>query len=366
MKILKRSRGFTLVELLVVIAIIGVLVALLLPAVQQAREAARRMQCVNNMKQLGLAVHNFHDTNQFFPSGSHQPMFHGPNGRDDYSGGRDRWSYLVPLLPQIEQQPLYDVFVSNLLGISRPWHTEDSGVRNPLTTTEISAFICPSDTNAKVRDGDRTRTNYHCNRGDQWLNWNWNESRGVMGNGIHIRKTFASLTDGSSNTMLISEAKTGVRGSRRVTESLGSGLGVDASSPPALCLARIGPNNSMTGDVSNNDWQIGWRWADAITSYTQWLPMLPPNGPSCGANGESWVMTTASSYHPGGVNVVFCDGSVKFMNDTIDAGDPNMTVNDSPFPPADPGRPQDYAGPSLYGIWGALGSTSGGESVSIP
>ena len=104
--------------------------------------------------------------------------------------------------------------------------------------------------------------------------------------------------------------------------------------------------------------------------YMHWLPMLPPNGPSCAnAHNEDWLMTTASSRHPGGVNVVFVDGAVKFINESIDAGDPTRTATSPPpgFPPlVDTTRPQDYAGPSLYGVWGSLGSMAGGESVQVP
>lgn len=353
-----RPRGFTLVELLVVIAIIGVLVGLLLPAVQAAREAARRMSCTNNLKQLGIALHNFHDTHKEFPSASHQPLFKHPE-YNDWRDGRDRWSYLTVLLPFMEQQPAYDQLVQTHIGKERPWH------HTPLLKTSIPTFLCPSDPGKDAKN-TLARTSYQCNRGDQWLNWDWWESRGVFGNGSRIVKNFSSLTDGASNTMMVSEVKIGVQGSRRVTEAIATNLGVQNSDPPSNCLAEVGPDGYFVGDVQGWDWQTGWRWSDAIVPYTLWYPMLPPNGPSCGNNGESWAMITASSHHTGGVNVLFGDGSIHFISETIDAGDPTLTVFDSPYPPSDPNRPQDYTGPSLYGVWGALGSAAGGEAVSIP
>ena len=96
-----------------------------------------------------------------------------------------------------------------------------------------------------------------------------------------------------------------------------------------------------------------------------WFPMLPPNGPSCGRRGEDWAIITASSYHPGGCNVLFGDGTVHFMSETVDAGDPTRTVQQMPEWQGG-NRPQDYAGRSPYGVWGALGTSQSGESVSIP
>ncbi|WP_162006534.1 DUF1559 family PulG-like putative transporter [Roseimaritima sediminicola] len=352
-------QAFTLVELLVVIAIIGVLVGLLLPAVQAAREAARRMQCGNNLKQLGLAMHNFHDTYQRFPAATHDPLFLDPQYRD-YRSGRERWSYAVLLLPFMEGQPLYDQLFDTHIGIERPWHNTTLMQSGPET------LLCPSDPMATTPPNTISRISYQINRGDQWLDWAWHESRGVGARGDKVVRNFAGITDGTSNTMMISGVRIGNRSSRKVEDGFAMNVGASNSEAPALCLGEVGPNNQFVGDVETGSWQKGWRWADSRTPYTTWQPMLPPNGPSCGNRAESWALITAGSAHPGGVNVVFADGSVHFIGETIDAGDPTLTVFDSPTPPADSNRPQDYSGPSLYGLWGALGSVQGGETAQLP
>ena len=202
------------------------------------------------------------------------------------------------LLPFIEQQPLYDQFMSSHLGTSVPWTTD------ALTRTKLSAIICPSDGAAMgVPTTDRQPTSYHCNRGDYRLNWDWHECRGVFGRGNRKFHTMGSIKDGTSNTMLISEAKRGVQGSRRVTEAVAIDWAWNNGGPPSECLARKGAGGLLTGNVSTNDWQVGWRWADAHSVYSQFHPVLPPNSPSCGVTGESYALISASSYHPGGVNV---------------------------------------------------------------
>jgi prepilin-type N-terminal cleavage/methylation domain-containing protein/prepilin-type processing-associated H-X9-DG protein len=362
---MKQRKAFTLVELLVVIAIIGILIALLLPAVQAAREAARRSQCTNNLKQLGLAVQNFADIKKKFPDASHQVDFHGPGDpannvlpQDHYPDGRDRWSYLCVLLPFMEQTAMYDELTSNQVGQQRPW------TGNDFNRTQIAGILCPSDGNKKSPT-DLGRTNYHCNRGDYWLNWDWYECRGVMGRGNKQTHTFASIRDGSSNTMLISECVTGLpQGTLEVPQGIGLGAGNSNPMAPSICK-NLAVNGQFTGNVDGGTYQVGWRWSDARSVYTQWHVCLPPNSPSCAnGNGEDWALVTASSYHPGGVNAVFCDGSVHFVSETIDSGDPTMTPDLLTPPP--PGNPQNYKGASLYGVWGALGSSFGGEAVEVP
>jgi len=363
---MKARRGFTLVELLVVIAIIGILIALLLPAVQAAREAARRAQCTNNLKQLGLALHNFHDTYKEFPTASHQPLLREPgyvgNPWDGWTNGRDRWSYLTVLLPFLEQQPLYDEFLSNHVGQTRPWHNTS------FANARIATILCPSDPGSKGGT-NRGPTSYHANRGDYWLDWDWGECRGVFGRGGRTVINMALVKDGTSNTIAIAECKIGVQGSKRVTEGFARDVsGANNGAPPSLCLACIDSSNPQyySCNVETGDWQIGWRWADSRTPYTTFHTMLPPNSASCGRRAESWALVTASSYHPGGVNVLLCDGSVRFISETIDAGDPTLTVFDMNPGPTDPSRPQDYMGPSPYGVWGALGTSRSGEVVQVP
>lgn len=358
-----RRYAFTLVELLVVIAIIGILIALLLPAVQAAREAARRSQCVNNLKQMALATQNFHDTYKRFPVASHEVLFRHPTRSTatshDYYGNRHRWSYICALLPFMEQQPLYDEFMTNHLGTTVPWST------NNLTRTKISTILCPSDGAAStVRPNDRQWTSYRCNRGDYRLNYDWYECRGVFGRGDREYYRMAGIKDGTSNTMLISELVCGASQSNTVHESFANGWGFSNGGPPAPCIARLQPDGTLSPPLetmTGRSWQTGWRWADSHSIYTQWHPVIPPNGPSCGNHGESFALMTANSYHPGGVNVAFTDGSVHFISETIDAGDPTIGEDSLGLP-----APQRYKGPSFRGVWGALGSAKSGEVVSVP
>lgn len=356
------KRGFTLVELLVVIAIIGILIALLLPAVQAAREAARRSQCTNNLKQLALAVHNHHDVYQKFPPSSHNLMLR--------QAVQDHWpwnrmGYLTPLLPYIEQKPLYEQVIQYTKEDRAPWDRGDmaSGAKSPYMT-RISTILCPSDQNINPPATDQASISYHCNHGDIWMNWDWWEWRGPFGNGEHGECGFAGIIDGSSNTLMLAELAIGrTPGTGApVKGGVANNENVDPGVSPAPCLTRRGPNGFLTGDtqesMGDGGWGIGRRWGDAHSIYTIFFTVLPPNSPTCGRNGEDFAAPVPSSFHPGGVNVAMCDASVRFISETINAGDPSQT------PPNMNGRPQDYQGPSLWGVWGALGTPKGGESVS--
>ena len=366
----KRS-AFTLVELLVVIAIIGVLVALLLPAVQAAREASRRSSCSNNLKQLALAVHNHHDTYGNFPSGGENPRFQQMN-----LGNWARLSYIVPLLPFIEQQPMYEqVLAHHANNVSSPWNINVSNGVNSPYIQRINTLLCPSDSEIKAYPTNWIKpTSYHGNRGDVWMNWNFNEWRGAFGDGTNGECNFATLTDGSSNTLLLGEVCIGrgiqANADGHVLNAIATGVSINnGSGAPAICLARKGVNNMLIPPLQTasgtTGWRLGGRWGDAHSIYTTFFAVLPPNQPTCGGTGEDWAVPTVSSYHPGGALVAMCDASVKFISQTIDAGNPANSIGGLPGNPYG-ARPQDYSGPSLWGVWGAMGSTKGRESVQIP
>lgn len=352
--------GFTLVELLVVIAIIGVMVGLLLPAVQAAREAARRMQCSNNLKQLGMALHMYHDTYDKLP-----PRIGGDPHSINYSP-----SGISRLLPYIEQTALYSQISSPQTFNGRVYpafNVAPYDTNYQPWTASIPTLLCPSDGLATVTDAAIGRCSYHFSNGD-WAGW-WGEptTRGPFDiwllypdwsswfqGGLH---KFASIGDGLTNTLALSER--GVPGPS--TEgTLTTSVAVNqttvfsggGTSSPIACLATRGTNNRYATGVTTGNWgqgsySFGWQGRNAEIST-----IMLPNGPSCSLYADDWngVMWAATSYHPGGVNTLFMDGSLKFVADQIDTGDLS--------------QPWRSSGPSPYGIWGSLGSRSGGEVVS--
>jgi len=352
-------RAFTLVELLVVIAIIGILIALLLPAVQAARESARRSQCVNNLKQLGLALQNFHDVNRQLPTSLSQPMLAVNGNWPLYS---NRWGFLTVLLPFKEQQQVYNSFLDRDCYTTNPW---DGG--NAFVKLKVPGLICPSDEQKTYAEDDRAApTSYHGNRGDYLVDNFWWECRGVFGVGGRTVLDYGMVTDGLSNTAAVSECKIGRTGDRRVGLGFAVGAPTGNGTPPSICLARIGPGNLYTGSVDSGagDYrEIGYSWSDGLHGYSQYFHMLPPNGPSCGQWIEGWAVVTASSYHPDGANLCMLDGSVRFISDNIDAGNPTMTVQQTSTYGG--GNPQEYMGPSPYGVWGAMGTTRSGDAVAV-
>lgn len=299
----KSRSGFTLVELLVVIAIIGVLVALLLPAVQAAREAARRAQCTNNLKQIGLALHNYHDTHQTFPSGvlsdRHGTRPTGDNGQE--------FGWLVLILPMMEQQPMYD----QLAPTRRPlWQLLNDPDRD-IVQTPISSYRCPSDRTGNTVQGTpqtmdfngpraQVGTNYfggttsYLGNGGYWeLNTSVAQGRGLLYRNSAIR--FRDIIDGTSNTF--------AAGERDFDCSSGVWAGTRNSTGP-------GPrgNNYQLGRVS--------------------IPLNFKSNPT----GNNSCCEGFSSAHPGGANFLLADGAVRFVSETINFDNAGVNVRDSAGP----------------------------------
>ncbi|MGQ9503891.1 MAG: DUF1559 family PulG-like putative transporter [Thermogutta sp.] len=335
------ARGFTLVELLVVIAIIGILIALLLPAVQAAREAARRTQCTNNLKQLALAMQNYHDVYTRFPA---RQAGSGDQNSGSNNTHRGRLSGWVAVAPYIEQQSLYDQI--NAIPHQAPWNNTS------WYNTNIPALNCPSDGTTMTPSGTaRGRINYCMNGGDSPIDsWNAPPSSSTIRGVFHVFQwsSMAELSDGTSNTAVVSE-----RLRPRVQNSLGNVVGLSLGTNPLTCRAAYDASQKryITGNFTG-DTAPGFRWADGAAWFAGFTTILPPNSASCANAASHWErgIYTPSSRHPGGVNVAFADGSVRFVSETVDTG--NLGAD---FPTV------NASGISPYGVWGAIGTKSGGE-----
>lgn len=305
----RQTAGFTLVELLVVIAIIGILVALLLPAVQAAREAARRMSCSNNLKQMGLSLHNYHDTFKQFPPSALLPV----------GATYDSWSMQARLLPFLEKANLSDLIDWKYDYESQP----------AVTRTRVPTFLCPSEIRDRERpDGALTHypLNYCVNFGT-WFVFNPLQQSG--GNGLvypNSRTNFASVTDGTSSTLAFAEVKAWTPYLRDGGNP--SAVGALIPSTPAAVAALGGSFKTDSGHTE---------WVDGRVHQTGFTGTFPPNtlvpftsggvdydvdfnsyreGKS--TNRVTYAAVTSRSYHPGGVNAALVDGSVRLFAETID------------------------------------------------
>lgn len=349
-----RRTAFTLIELLVVIAIIAILVALLLPAVQQAREAARRSSCKNNLKQLGLGLQNYHDTYTVFPMG---------RGGPGHQSG-DRWSGRVHLLPYVEQASLYDSWMTQATAVGSPsiapWN--EWAVNGIVVTGQyISTYNCPSDTYQKDQFGGQGGANYMFNGGDNGDRLDDADGRGVFTRNACYK--MRDILDGTSNTIAMGEAQR-PRGGGSLGDvarpSAADGFNNIVRVNPSGCLALFDKAAGTyvspipSGQLIGGDQKQGYRYGDGGPPFNFITPVLPPNSPSCmrsnNDNGDG--LMSAGSKHSGGAQFVLCDGSVRFISENIDTGD--LTA-------APPGG--NSAARSPYGVYGALGTRSGNEVV---
>jgi len=337
-----RRSGFTLIELLVVIAIIAVLIALLLPAVQQAREAARRSQCKNNLKQLGLAMHNYHDVHGVLPRGNFERA-----GSTDGIGGYfyHGFSAQSMLLPFIDQSPLYNQFDFSLALNSAP--------NNERKNASISSFLCPSDFKA-FPSGNVNYASYSYGPGNSyvmsagpsmfWFGWRPGDPSlpGLQHQvgAFNFRRVvkFRDFTDGTSNVIAASEHlmgdgenSVGSIGDGDLIRGVGSG-GANASFPTpsqvatwsaAAIAGKANPNSTNPPRGTG----MGANWAYGITGETVFNTITNPNSKvpnaiscgTCGTQDGASGLFPARSRHTGGVNVLLADGSTRFVSDSVNS-----------------------------------------------
>ncbi|AMV40554.1 DUF1559 domain-containing protein [Planctomyces sp. SH-PL62] len=313
---IRRRQGFTLIELLVVIAIIAVLIALLLPAVQSAREAARRSQCVNNLKQIGLGVHNYHDTWNLLPPG------------ENYGG----LSPHLSILPHMEQQALFSAFNTGINNGGGLWTFAENFT---ALRGRVATYSCPSEVYSdRASDGyDTWAANYAWNSGTWWpRTQSWDGVFGrVMNDGDPALQPFsraeislAKINDGTSNTLLVAEVAAGPlvssAGRTRVSDCY-EVRGLTRTSTVDQATAAANAIDWARGPIA---WAGGWRykgypWVEGSIWRSWFNTILTPNKICATMDDQSWwyIMKPASSYHPGVVNAALCDGSVKAFKDSV-------------------------------------------------
>ena len=372
----------------------GMLIALLLPAVQAAREAARRMQCSNNLKQLGLALHTCHDAMDALPPT--RTSFGSRQTDGTVAGNNLLWGGHIMLLPYIEQTAAHSALIPVIAsGNTNPWTPPSSGWGTPdVRTIAVNCFVCPSDPNPKFSDSPswgpigsgRTASTYMFCIGDAMNDPNNPGNDFENHSATHRRSLFApdfgntgqgkgmgACTDGTSNTIAMGEAakhfgsdtagsysndlKSGVIGSG--SDDISNSLGVRTTE--CLNLVEPGRRTFRQERAARTGRGTVLYGAMALNSFNT---VLPPNSPNCSfrqSNSNAvgdWGIFSASSYHTGGVNVVRLDGSVFFISDTVNSVTSGL--------PAGSDRPGvKLSGASDFGVWGALGTPSGGESASL-
>ena len=400
-----RQLGFTLVELLVVIAIIGILVGLLLPAVQAAREAARRMSCSNNFKQLGLAIHNYHSAYKQLPRhGTGTKVLNVDNNYWGSNQFENKWrlSAHVGIVPFMEQQSLWDMISNPLntdaLGNTPPQDTDPQPypsmgptpdqVRYTPWITEIPTLRCPSDPGVGLPA--LGRTNYGVCLGDSFnyqivgtIQQQGTDSRGLGTPNWYVERTrseqrgmfiartdmrFRDTLDGLSNTIMMGEIATGLGDEDIRTTAISPSAWGDTAqvqnNPDTYCDQWINPTQPMRWLGAPGVWsaaQRGFRWADAYPWATAMTTILGPNKELCtNKNSGNDYVAPPSSYHQGGCHVLMGDGAVVFVTDSIDTG---AGATNGGMVRHNGNGAQRQGSQSPFGLWGALGTRASKEVV---
>jgi len=340
--------GFALIELVVLGNVVVTLILLLVPAMLEGRTAARRAQCKNNLKMLGLALHNYHDVYNTLPFGR--------GGNSGKGTNEDMMSGMVSMLPFLDHAQLYNQIMGDKL---QGGHPEKETYPNPVEP--IESFLCPDSSFVTRKDaeelavpkipmrsycfsaGDDTRRDVTYSKDGKARQ---TDIRGLFGFQSSIR--FRAVTDGTSNTIAVMERDLGIRTTPHTT-TLHGVKGIESN--PSLCQAAVVDGKYVT-EGEREITQDGLFWASNAPAAWYVNTVLPPNGPACvGVEDKDrnfGVIRAPSSRHAGGVQVLLLDGSVRFISEHIAVGE----STNSPVTGGDK---------SPYGSWGALGSYAGGE-----
>lgn len=400
----RKRAAFTLVELLVVIAIIGVLVGLLLPAVQAAREAARRMSCSNNFRQLGLAIHNYHDSYKQLPTQGGGTTVLGVGATPSQANSVANIprshnllenSMLVGIVPFIEGQALWQQISNPFLAegqtvafprmgpSSRRWLEQHALAEYDPWLTETPAFRCPSDPGVGLPS--QGRTNYAACTGDSSRDMNGAQDDfgrqdvdRVVGvrtaqRGVFVarqRMAFRDILDGLSNTICMGEIATDL-GDRDVrTHGADSPGSIFRANGVTQCDTLVDimrpqfwradfPESPAQGGGTPEEHRVGFKWASSRGLFTNINTIAPPNSPVCMAgNTFNGGIQSPSSRHPGGCHILLSDGAVRFVTESIESGNQNspQVGTLSGMLPAGSQSP--------FGLWGALGTRASSEVLS--
>ena len=346
--------GFTLIELVVVLIIIAILIGLLIPATRTSREAARRMQCQNNLKQLVLGLHNYESQFRAFPSAmAGTGLFSGAEASDHFADNAGRLSGLVSLLPFIEHDELYEQIEGgfSFQGVDypsfgpAPWCEAYPPWKEQLSSFRCASSVPPDDKNSIGG------TNYGFCVGDRATNLLApRQLRGAFAAGKYTR--LSDFNSGTSSTIAISEIQSG----RMVSVS------PNIFEDPGKCLQL-----AINAQTQRADYVRGSRWTDGAPGLAMMQTLLPPNYPSCAiANTIGDGIYSGGSEHSGGINIAMADGSTQFISEKIDVGDWSRPIEVLAVT-TEGGEelPRVDTSPTAYGVWGSLGSMSATPASEI-